>query len=326
MRIAIFAVIVALAFHGLSRAQVVEREKSKATTEEKAKEQSNSKTQQIIRTGELTYSVGSLFFRQLAEFEAPEELQRSTTLNKELAAEEREDAQSLFLDPKQDGAWLKALRCRIFSTRQLVYGVIGGEYQFGSSTGSAYLKEPFAAAEMPSAHREIDGAASRNFGLPIRPVDFITCVNAYSKVVNDAVSRLVKSGRVEGDLVIVPNIQEAARLAFVEALRSAVPGVVPVNAFLELRQPIPGTNCIVPTTAGLYSNTTDFRCGSWAIRQRPLEARNNGAVVLSEAEVMGAKVVFTDGVSVAVENKAVTSKKNATSSKSGESKKAKVAR
>lgn len=324
MRFAIFAVSAAIAFHGVSGAQVVERERSKATTEEKAREQSNSKAQQIIRKGDLTYSVGALFFGQLAEFEAPEELQPSPHLIQQRAAEAQDEDKSLYLDPKQDGAWLRALRCRILSTKQIVYSVVGGEYEFGARTGSAYLKEQYPTVQVPNTDRAIDLVVVRNFGIPIRPVDYLTCVNAYSKVIDDAVSRLVKKGRAERDIFIIPNIQEAARLAFLEALRSAVPGVVPMNAFLELRQPSRETPCIVPTSAGIYANATEFRCGSWVVRQKPLEVKNAGVVVLSDAEVLGVKAVFADGVSVAVESKAVTSKKNSTSNQSGESKKAKV--
>ena len=295
----------------VAEAQVVERQKSVGTTDDKVDSQQRQKSRTMSRNEVRTFTLGDLFFERLAHLE-----QDGARLEKIAPGG---DAGKI--DSSLPGAWLMSMTCPVLGQRhRYVYGQ--GSYVEGDfSTGT--FAEGNVAAGFANRARRRQGALDL-YGEPLFANHYVACIQTYSMLIEQAIKSMSEKGQIVDNVMYLPQLKSSADAALMSAINSyhmTPENVVYLLPIVPLDKETP---CLLPTPSGISGGMTTFTCALWRVSQWPLEAVRNSQVILSADTVNGVKYAFADQAELASGQSMSRTKSRSESLKRSEDQKVKV--
>jgi hypothetical protein len=288
---------------------VVERSRSTQSSDEQARQNARQASTTDRQSASRTFTVSQLFFSHLARLELE---------GARLTQEAGGDAGRI--DASLPGAWLMSLECQVFQPMRWVYSA-PHRYATVSISANDFTEPAFAPGKSDAAEPRPQFLPV--LGKPLLAMKYVACVNLYSILVDGAARRLVTSGQLVGDRVVVRDLQAASRAALdaeIAALKFK-----PATAHLYVNAPVPkDAQCLLPTPTGLEAGQTTFRCATWEVQQRPLRVVEAGRVVLDEQQAQGVQYSFVDQADVSTARTATLSTTRTDAKRRSEDQKARV--
>lgn len=171
-------------------------------------------------------------------------------------------------------------------------------------------------------------------GQPDSQFKRLACLKASANSIEKAIHFLIRMGTKKGDMLVVNNLDESARLAFRSA-GAFTPEYKLIKHYSfeggffaqysdHLFPDANAIKCLVPTYNGIIRNMTTVRCGGYIFDGARPELIHHGRTLLSDDTINGIKYRFIDASTYRDLTKTATSSSTSDRVTKGKSQKAKV--